>query len=589
MTKKAWFPIIFVCQVRLNQHLSNSRIAVVAARKIFRAYESFNTRFTVITERARARFEARDVDGMRLDSRQRLDLYKGVVDRVEVKVRELLGDRIENEKVWASIKAVFSAYSSEREDWDIAETFFNSVTRRIFSTRGVNEDIEFVATDFATPPNRSSGLVYRHFNVEGELEVVLQRILNSYHFSKTLRNGENISVSIADRIHARLNGSERVAAIDMVKSVFYRDGRAYLIGRAFTESETVPIAIVLQAQSESTSVEAVLLYENELSILFSFTRSYFHVLANCPNQLVRFLESILPAKRVAELYISIGFNKHGKTEMYREVLGQLGRTSELFYLAPGDRGMVMRVFTMPDYDLVFKIIKDRFDPPKTTTPKIVREKYQLVFRHERVGRLVDAQEFENLKFDRHRFDETLLTELQNVASRNISVEGDHVYIHHVYIQRRVQPLNILARSDIDVDRLSRIVLDFGHAIKELARSNIFPGDLFLKNFGVTRHDRVVFYDYDELDEVMELNFRKMPRASTYDEEMQAEPWFAVAEEDVFPEEFLQFLGLPDAVRTAFLDEHADLFSVEFWHEIQTKLSSGTRFDNPPFPAQNMVL
>ena len=118
----------------MNDDVSNSRIAVQAARTVFRAYESFTTRFTVLTERARSRFENQDVEGMRADSRQRLDLYKGVVDRVEEKLRGILESRIENEKTWASTKAVFSAYSSEREDWDIAETFFNSMTRRIFST-----------------------------------------------------------------------------------------------------------------------------------------------------------------------------------------------------------------------------------------------------------------------------------------------------------------------------------------------------------------------------------------------------------------------------------------------------------------------
>ena len=572
-------------------NLSNSRIAIVAARTIFRAYESFNTRFTVITQRAKSRFENNDVQNMLRDSRQRLDLYKGVIDRVEAKVRDLLGPRIENEKVWASIKAVFSAYSSERQDWDIAETFFNSVTRRIFATQGVNEDIEFVATDFESPPNRSNELVYRRFENAMGLQDLVLRVLESTSFELPLVDANMFAATVAERIDQRmvLQDCGSTVAAEVIKSIFYRDGRAYLIGRIIGTSGCLPIVIVLQSREGGIYVEAVLLSEDDVSILFSFTRSYFNVLTSSPYQLVRFLRTILPAKRIAELYISIGFNKHGKTELYREIRDHLASTTKHFVLAPGDRGMVMRVFTMPGYDLVFKIIKDKFDPPKTTTRKIVREKYLHVFRHHRVGRLVDALQFEHLQFDRDRFDESLLQELCKVASENITVDKDSVYIHHLYVQRRVNPLNLLARSDsIDHNELEKIVLDFGMAIKDLARSNIFPGDLFLKNFGVTRHGRVVFYDYDELSEVTQCVFRKIPRASSYDEEIQAEPWFAVGEEDVFPEEFLQFLGLPPTVRDTFLDRHGDLFSVDFWQNAQARLNDGGWYDIQPFRSANLL-
>lgn len=575
----------------MSNPLPNSRIALSAARTIFRSYESYSTRFTVITQRARNRFESGDVQEMLRDSRQRLDIYNAVIDRVEAKIRSLLSDRIENEKLWSSIKAVFSAYSSERQDWDIAETFFNSVTRRIFATRGVNEDIEFVATDFETPPNRIIELVYRRFENQTGLQDLIGEILKNTSFSLPFRSPAVCAAAIAQRIEHRmmLDDSGDPVAVEMIKNVFYRDGRAYLIGRIIGDTGRVPIAIVLQAEDQEIAVEALLLTEDDLSILFSFTRSYFHVLANSPYQLVRFLRTILPAKRVAELYISIGFNKHGKTELYREIRAHLSETSNSFMLAPGDRGMVMRVFTMQGYDLVFKVIKDKFDPPKTTTHKIVREKYLHVFRHARVGRLVDALEFEHFQFSRTQFEPSLLDELCEVASDNITVDGDTVYVHHLYVQRRVQPLNLLARSDsMPINKLEKVVLDFGLAIKDLARSNIFPGDLFLKNFGVTRHGRVVFYDYDELSEVIECVFRRIPKASSYDEEIQAEPWFAVGEEDVFPEEFLQFLGLPERVRDTFLDRHGDLFSVEFWQHAQSQIREGDVYDVQPFRSANLL-
>lgn len=569
----------------------NSRLALSAARTIFRSYESYHTRFTVVTQRAQNRFETGDVQGMLRDSRQRLDIYKSVIDRLESKVRDLLTDRVENEKLWSSIKAVFSAYSSERQDWDIAETFFNSVTRRIFSTRGVNEDIEFVATDFETPPNRLNELVYRRIANEAGLQALILQVLGDTPFAEKIDCASVAAAAIAERIDHRmmLDNAGNVSALEMIKSIFYRDGRAYLIGRIIGDEGRVPVAIVLQATGNVVSVEAVLLTEDDLSILFSFTRSYFNVLAASPYQLVRFLRTILPAKRIAELYISIGFNKHGKTELYREIRSHLAETSNRFMLAPGDRGMVMRVFTMQGYDLVFKIIKDKFDPPKTTTHKIVREKYLHVFRHARVGRLVDALEFEHFQFAREQFEQSLLDELRSVASNNITVDEETVTIHHLYVQRRVEPLNLLARSDaLPHAQLEKVVLDFGLAIKDLAQSNIFPGDLFLKNFGVTRHGRVVFYDYDELSEVKDCVFRRIPRASSYDEEIQAEPWFAVGEDDVFPEEFLQFLGLPSRVQNTFLDRHGDLFSVEFWQRAQQKLLAGDVYDVQPFRSANLL-
>jgi hypothetical protein len=54
------------------------------------------------------------------------------------------------------------------------------------------------------------------------------------------------------------------------------------------------------------------------------------------------------------------------------------------------------------------------------------------------------------------------------------------------------------------------IIDYGNALRDLAASNVFPGDLLLKNFGVTSHGRVIFYDYDELCLVSDCVFRDLP-------------------------------------------------------------------------------
>jgi isocitrate dehydrogenase kinase/phosphatase len=267
--------------------------------------------------------------------------------------------------------------------------------------------------------------------------------------------------------------------------------------------------------------------------------------------------------------------------LYCDLLHHLSRSNKKFELADGERGMVMEVFTMPDYDLVFKVIKDHFAYPKNTTRDAVMAKYDLVFKHDRAGRLVDAQEFEHLKFNRNRFSDELLDSLKRNALQNVIINEDNVIVKHAYVERRVTPLNIYLREVDDTKALTAVV-DYGNAIKDLAASNIFPGDLLLKNFGVTRHGRVVFYDYDELCLLSICNFRVMPQPRSYDEELSADPWFGVGENDVFPEELRNFIGLQGMLRKVFLKHHDDLFDVHFWHQVQSHISGGRTIDIFPY-------
>ncbi|MCP4423349.1 MAG: bifunctional isocitrate dehydrogenase kinase/phosphatase, partial [Chloroflexi bacterium] len=318
-----------------------------------------------------------------------------------------------------------------------------------------------------------------------------------------------------------------------------------------------------------------------VSILFSFAWSYFHVDVERPYDLAHFIKTIIPRKRLAEIYISLGYSKHGKTELYRDLLHHLSATAQQFQIARGARGMVMTVFAMPGYDVVFKLIKDRFAYPKTSSRQDVLDKYKLVFRHDRAGRLVDAQAFEHLQFDRARFSDELLDELQRVAANTVTVNSDLVVIKHAYIEREMTPLDIFLR-EADEEAAKRAVVDYGKTIKELAYSNIFPGDMLLKNFGVTRHGRVIFYDYDELTLLETCNFRAIPQAKYYEDELSDNVWFDVGDDDYFPEEFPRFIGLSGALREAFINRHADLFDVEFWHKIQARIANGEVIDIFPY-------
>lgn len=567
-----------------NRELSDSRLANVSARSIVDAYRSFDDRFRIVTKRARIRFQDRDWRGMAADATQRFDVYgKGVGEAVE-DVKRLMGDRVEDEKVWAAMKAVYSGLIQDRDDWELAETFFNSVTRKIFTTVGVDPSMEFVDTDFGSPPHEADRPVYRSYQAPDDMAVLIQEIIINAGLDVTFRSLVTDSVEAAQRIgeHLRRIGALRVIdRAEVVDSVFFRGKAAYLVGRIYSGSHVVPLVLALLHPEDGVALDAVLLTENQVSLLFSFARSYFHVDVARPYDLVRFLRSLMPRKRLSELYISIGQHKHGKTALFRELLDHLSSSGEKFEISRGTRGLVMIVFTIPGFDVVLKVIKDRFPSPKRTTRGEVRERYRLVFRSDRAGRLVDAQEFEHLQFDVARFSPDLRDLLGSECARSIQTTDGTMVFAHAYIERRVIPLDIYLR-DADPDLAAAAIVDYGWAIKELAAVGTFPGDLLLKNFGVTRHGRVVFYDYDEITSLARCVFRDMPESSDPIDEMAAEPWFAVGPDDVFPEEFASFLGVEGGLRQAFLDKHSDLYTATWWRDTQRRVAAGELIDIFPY-------
>ncbi len=574
----------------VRQGLSESRLANLGAQSIHRAFDTYHRQFRAVTRRARARFEHRDWTGIRADASERLDLYRQVVDPTVRDVHVLLGQRVNDRFVWAGIKAVYSGLIADRDDWELAETFFNSITRRIFTTVGVDPAIEFVDTDFDIPPTPTRHPVFRVYERPRSTRELARAILRDYaHAAPYAQEDRDVDATAEalDRQLAEVGQAGRLERVEVLAPVFYRNKGAYLVGRIWAGGRLVPLAIALLNSPDGILVDAVIVDENELSIVFSFAHSYFHVDVERPYDLIAFLRTIIPRKRVAELYISIGYHKHGKTELYRDLLACLATTEERFEIAPGETGMVMEVFTLPTYDLVVKVIKDRFAEPKTTTRQAVMQKYHLVFRHDRAGRLVDAQEYEHLQLDCERFSPDLLERLTRTAAETVQVVDGHVHIRHAYIERRVTPLDIYLR-EAPVEAARAAVVDYGRAIKDLAASNIFPGDFWLKNFGVTRHGRVVFYDYDELGLITDCRFTLMPRPRDEMEELSGEPWFYVGEHDVFPEEFRTYLRMPRGLSDVFVQQHGDLFEVDYWQHIQERLQAGEVIDIFPYQSDSRL-
>jgi isocitrate dehydrogenase kinase/phosphatase len=555
-----------------------------SAGAIQHAFDTYQREFKEITRRARSRFERQEWRGMQQDARERLDLYSRVITQIVADVRQILGEATQDRTLWARMKAGYTQSIARRSDFELAETFFNSVTRRIFATVGVDPRIEYVDSDFDAPPSAPDEPVYRTYVRRGAIGALVKEILADYSFSVMYEDIDRDARLVAGEIEAQWQveaGERPIEAIEVLKPIFYRNKGAYLMGRIRGGNRLMPLALALLNTGQHIVVDAALLTEDEVSIVFSFTHSYFHVEVDRPHDVIHFLKSIMPLKRVAELYMALGDNKHGKTELYRDLLRHLERSTDRFEIAPGDPGMVMVVFTLPSYDVVFKVIRDKIPFPKTATRRDVLKKYQLVFNHDRAGRLADAQEFEHWAFARDRFSEALLADLMETAAESVAVGDGQVVIKHLYTQRRMTPLNLYLR-DAEEGAARDVALEYGQAIKDLAATNIFPGDLLLKNFGVTRHGRVAFYDYDELCALTDCNFRDMPQPRDMEEELASEPWFYVGDGDLFPEEFITFMGLQGSAREVFLQTHGDLLRAEFWRTMQERHTAGEVIDIFPY-------
>lgn len=572
-------------------------LADAVADLIGAGFETHHQRFEAVTARAADHFAQRDWKAGQDDDRARLALYEQDVQitlrRIRQRVRAQIGER----DLWAAARDAYAERWAGQPNLELAETFYNSITRRVFSTVGVDAYIEFVAEGVTTPGTMEAGPCSFPVEAADGTEALIAEILTEHYdlgvpYEDLARDAHRVTERIeAHRTEHDLPAIDRA---EMLVPVFYRNKGAYLIGRLWAGETLVPLVLPIlhveggDGAESRVRVDTVLLTANATSMVFSFTRSYFHAYGAQPWALVAFLKTLMPQKRIAELYIALGHPKHGKTELYRDLRAYLESSSDLFVAAEGTRGMVMRVFTLPGYDIVFKIIKDRFDPPKQTTRSEVMQRYRFVMVHDRVGRLADVQAFEHLEFPRDRFEPALLEELLKVAGQTVHVEGDRVVIDHLYTERRVTPLNLYVQR-AETAAAEEAVIDCGHAIKDLAAADIFPGDMLVKNFGVTRHGRVIFYDYDELGRLGEFTFRAKPEPRDEFEQMSGEAWFYVGPSDVFPAEIGQFLGLPKHLNTVFQRHHGDLLDPEFWKSMQAWQRSDDPVDIFPYRQRERFL
>lgn len=545
---------------------------------IYDGFVRYNSAFHKITRRARVRFEQRDWKGHQEDIVERVNLYEKSVQRVVSLLRRTMLDRVNDHKLWKEIRTYFGDRLKKVPDAGFIKTFFNSVTRRIFDTVGLDPELEFVTSNLEEDIEMLKALNLYRYPYWGSLEKIFETILEEFYFRVPYTSVEANAVRIAREVdkHMRAHPERKkddILRFEFIDTFFYQSARAYMIGRIILQDEVIPIVIAFKNTDDGIDVDAVLLSEEEVSIVFSYTRSYYFADPNSVVGTVHFIHSILPRKPIDELYTVLGRLRQGKTERYRTFFKHLENTRDKFEHTEGDKGLVMIVFTLPSYDLVFKVMRDRFGYPKTISHAEVIEKYKLVSKHDRAGRLIDTQEFLNLEFPINRFSDDLKKELLEEASNLVKIADGNLLFSQVYIERRVRPLNLYIRTANRKDA-ELAILDYGQAIKDLAQTNIFPGDLLLKNFGVTRHGRIIFYDYDEVSLVTDCNFREIPQADDIIDEMRSDTWYYVDDNDIFPEEFIKFLSMDKGLRDIFLKVHGDLLTAEYWRGIQEKHRAG---------------
>ncbi|MDO8457196.1 MAG: bifunctional isocitrate dehydrogenase kinase/phosphatase [Burkholderiaceae bacterium] len=590
----------------------DSTLAYDIAKAMMDGFNRHYRLFRTESARAKHRFETADWHGQQRAQRERIEFY-------DLRVREC-SRRLEREfkageqpmDIWQQIKLHYIGLLVNHHQPELAETFFNSVTTKILHRSYFQNDFIFVrpavSTEYIENDEPASRPTYHaYYPTNANLQEVLVRMLRDFDLRLAFADLERDAARVQAAMLAQLRDARLRAnfQIQVLTGLFFRNKGCYVVGKLINGFTEFAFALpVLHNQAGKLVVDATLFGEDDLLMLFSFARAYFMVEMEIPSAYVQFLHSMMPRKPRNEIYNALGLAKQGKTLFYRDFLHHLRHSSDKFRIAPGIKGMVMLVFDLPSFPYVFKVIKDFYPPQKDTSREQIKSKYLLVKQHDRVGRMADTLEYSEVGFPRDRFDDELIAEIEKFAPSQLEItdhDGDgliEVIVKHVYIERRMIPLNLYLQEAFDAggteasphgaaavqarEQIERAVVEYGNAIKDLVAANIFPGDMLWKNFGITRHGKVVFYDYDEIEYITDCNFRKVPTPRNEEEEMSGEVWYNVGAKDVFPETFGPFLLGNPAVRDAFMKHHADLLEVDFWQGHKERILAGHVFDVFPY-------
>lgn len=589
----------------------DSSIAYDIAKAMMDGFNRHYQLFRTESARAKHRFETADWHGQQRAQRERIEFYDLRVREASMRLEREFKAGEQPMDVWQQIKLHYIGLLVNHHQPELAETFFNSVTTKILHRSYFQNDFIFVrpavSTEYIENDEPTARPTYRaYYPTRDNMREIIVKLVGDFDLRLPFEDLERDAGYVLEAISERLVDVKLRAnfQIQVLSGLFFRNKGAYVVGKIINGFNEVPFALpVLHGKAGKLVIDAALFGEDDLLILFSFARAYFMVDMGIPSAYVQFLRSMMPHMPRAEIYNALGLAKQGKTLFYRDFLYHLRHSTDKFRIAPGIKGMVMLVFDLPSFPYVFKVIKDYYPPQKDTTREQIKGKYLLVKQHDRVGRMADTQEYSEVAFPRARFDDELIAEIEKFAPSQLEISDrdadgqTEVIIKHVYIERRMIPLNIYLQEAFDAgvqapaakDQIERAVVEYGNAIKDLVAANIFPGDMLWKNFGITRHGKVVFYDYDEIEYITDCNFRKVPAPRNEEEEMSGEVWYSVGPKDVFPETFEPFLLGNDAVREVFMKHHANLLDADFWQKHQARIQAGHVHDVFPYEREKRFI
>ena len=590
----------------------DSTVAYDIAKAMMDGFNRHYRLFRTESARAKHRFETADWHGQQRAQRERIEFYDLRVLECSNRLEREFGAGEQPMDVWQQVKLHYIGLLVDHHQPELAETFFNSVTTKILHRAYFQNDFIFVrpavSTEYIEDSDPKARPTYRsYYPALDTMNAVLVRMLQDFDLRLPFDNITRDAGWVADAMLKRLGDAKLRAnfQIQVLSGLFFRNKGCYVVGKLINGFTEFPFALpILHNKGGSLVVDAALFGEDDLLVLFSFARAYFMVDMEVPSAYVQFLRSMMPRKPRNEIYNALGLAKQGKTLFYRDFLHHLRHSTDKFRIAPGIKGMVMLVFDLPSFPYVFKVIKDYYPPPKDTSREQIKGKYLLVKQHDRVGRMADTLEYSEVGFPRDRFSDELIAEIEKFAPSQLEIndrDGDgtlEVILKHVYIERRMIPLNIYLQEAFDAgganpadtsdtaararEQIELGVVEYGNAIKDLVAANIFPGDMLWKNFGITRHGKVVFYDYDEIEYITDCNFRRVPAPRNEEDEMSGETWYSVGPKDVFPETFGPFLLGNPAVRGVFMKHHADLLDAAFWQSHKDRIAAGHVHDVFPY-------
>jgi isocitrate dehydrogenase kinase/phosphatase len=614
----------------------DSSIAYDIAKAMMDGFNRHYQLFRTESARAKHRFETADWHGQQRAQRERIEFYDLRVTECSRRLEREFKAGDQSMDIWQQIKLHYIGLLVNHHQPELAETFFNSVTTKILHRSYFQNDFIFVrpavSTEYIENDESDKRPTYRsYYPTRDTMASVLVTMVKDFDLQRPFDNLEHYCALVQQAMMERLGDAKLRAnfQIQVLTGLFFRNKGCYIVGKLINGFNEFPFALPIlhtkkpaaartvdgrtaagyvvedtPAQRSKLVIDAALFGEDDLLMLFSFARAYFMVDMEIPSAYVQFLRSMMPRKPRNEIYNALGLAKQGKTLFYRDFLHHLRHSTDKFRIAPGIKGMVMLVFDLPSFPYVFKVIKDYYPPQKDTTREQIKGKYLLVKQHDRVGRMADTLEYSEVGFPRDRFDDELIAEIQKFAPSQLEIsdrDGDgtlEVIIKHLYIERRMIPLNIYLQEAFDVgganaadtspvagrarEQIERGVVEYGNAIKDLVSANIFPGDMLWKNFGITRHGKVVFYDYDEIEYITDCNFRTVPAPRNEEDEMSGEVWYSVGPKDVFPETFGPFLLGNPAVRGIFMKHHADLLEATFWQGHKDRIQAGHVHDVFPY-------